>query len=141
MAVSRALCFATDGPQPFGQSASFEQCPVNYSAVAMADTIIKSATERPNSMFPPGKNWKHDRVYRMAVTRISVRNLAVFSTNFISSNFLKLFWFFSIFLNFSRIFSNFSRKKKFQKIRTFYPTMRYYDTTTRSSTLRGRHRV
>jgi len=55
MAVSRALCFATGGPQPSGQSASFKVCLVNYSVVAMADTIIKSATERPNSMFPPGK--------------------------------------------------------------------------------------
>ncbi len=55
MAVSLALCFATGVPQPSGQSASFKLCPVNYSVVAMADTIIKSATERPNSMFPPGK--------------------------------------------------------------------------------------
>jgi hypothetical protein len=56
VAVSQAFCFATGGQQPSSQFASFKQRPVNYSVVDMADTIIKSATERLNSMFPPGEN-------------------------------------------------------------------------------------
>jgi hypothetical protein len=55
MAVSRGLCFATGGPQSSGQSPSFKLCPVNYSVEAMANTITKSATGRPKSMFPSGK--------------------------------------------------------------------------------------
>ncbi len=102
------MCFATGGLQPSCQSASLRHCPVNYSVVTMADTIIKSATERPNSMFPPDKNRDHVRVYQTKVTRISEFDLAYFSRNFIFSNFLKLFWFFSIFLYFSREISIFS---------------------------------
>ena len=56
MAVSRALCFATGGPQPSGQSASFKLCPPNYSGLAPADTIIKSVSERPINRFLPGIN-------------------------------------------------------------------------------------
>ena len=54
MAVARALCSATGGPQLSGQSASLNLCPPNYSGLAHADTIIKSVSERLIDMFLPG---------------------------------------------------------------------------------------
>ena len=43
LTVSRALCLATVGPQPSVQSASYNWKHNNYSAVAPADSIIKSS--------------------------------------------------------------------------------------------------
>ena len=59
MAVSRAVCSVTAGyrgPQPSGESESYNLNPFNYSGAAAADTIIKNSSERPMAMFLPGKN-------------------------------------------------------------------------------------
>ncbi len=55
MAVSRALCSATGGAQPFGESVSLNLNPSNYSGKAPADSIIKSVSEPSIAVFPPGK--------------------------------------------------------------------------------------
>jgi hypothetical protein len=53
MAVSRALCLATGGQHPSGQSASYDFKRFDYSAVAPAYAIIKGVRERPVAMFLP----------------------------------------------------------------------------------------
>ena len=47
MAVTRALCLATGGPQPSVQSASYNLKHNNYSAVAPAYLIIKASGNVP----------------------------------------------------------------------------------------------
>ncbi len=120
MAVSRALCFATGGLQPSSQSASFKSCPVNYSIVAVADTIFKSATERPNSMFLPGKKSGTMFACSRQQSRSSRSVIQLISWEVLFSHFfLKLFWFFSIFLSFSQFFWNILKKNKFGKSLNF----------------------
>ena len=61
MAVSRAVCSVTAGyrgPQPSGESESYNLNPFNYSGAAAANTIIKNGSERPMAMFLPGNNSK-----------------------------------------------------------------------------------
>ena len=88
IAAARALCSATGGPQPSGQSASFKLCLRNYSGMAPADTIIKSVSERPNGMFPPGN---HVRARQTSVTLSSEPENLIFPVSENISEFLKYF--------------------------------------------------
>ena len=73
--------------------------------MAPADTIIKSVSERPNGMFPPGN---HVRTCGTSVTRGSEPDLAQFLKK---SHFLKIFEKICHFLNFFEKILIFRRKE------------------------------
>ena len=74
--------------------------------MAPADTIIKSVSERPNGMFPPGK---HVRTCGTAVTHTSEQeNLILGKTENISEN-PRMFQKIREFFGFSEIFSDFPK--------------------------------
>lgn len=109
MAVTRALCLATGGPQPSVQSASYNLKHNNYSAVAPAYLIIKASGNVPWACSLQKKipkpclrgselyNWFSHGLLRAAKSQFQnkIPNLGIFQ-NFseffrISQNFSKLF--------------------------------------------------
>ena len=109
MAVTRALCLATGGPQPSVQSASYNLKHNNYSAVAPAYLIIKASGNVPWACSLQKKipkpclrgselyNWFSHGLLRAAKSQFQNKrpNLGIFQ-NFseffrLSQNFSKLF--------------------------------------------------
>ena len=83
--------------------------------MAPADTIIKSVSERPNGMFPPGK---HVRARRTSVTHSSEqKNLILGKSEIISEN-PKIFRIFREVFGFSEKFSE--NPKNSRKIRNIF---------------------
>ena len=83
MEVSRALCFEslTNALRPSDQSlvVSCNLNHLNYSRAAPADTIIKSVSESPITMFSPVKNSGNIRWFRISVMSISEPDSTFFS--------------------------------------------------------------
>ena len=75
--------------------------------MARADTIIKSVSERPNGMFPPGN---HVRTCGTSVTLSSERENPIF---WVSENFSEILKIFQIFWNIFRISEIFSEILKY----------------------------